>query len=69
MACEMAAEHPALTIPHPAPVHSLAFRRAVYSNPRRLDAGLTPPARLAAILSLILWAGLIVTGRLIGFDA
>lgn len=49
-------------------VHALAFRKAVYQNPKRLDAGLTPAARLAGIVSMILWAGLIVAGRLIGFD-
>jgi hypothetical protein len=50
-------------------VHALAFRNSVYRNPQPLDAGLTASARLAAVLSLMLWAGLIVTGRLIGFDA
>jgi uncharacterized protein DUF6644 len=49
-------------------VHALAFRKSVYRHPKQLDAGLTPPAKLAAILSLFLWAGLIVTGRLIGFS-
>ena len=49
-------------------VHALVFRKAVYQNPKRLDAGLTPAARLAGIVSMILWAGLIVAGRLIGFD-
>lgn len=50
-------------------VHALAFRKSVYRNPQPLDAGLSASARLAAVLSLLLWAGLIVTGRLIGFDA
>jgi hypothetical protein len=50
-------------------VHALAFRKSVYANPRHLDAHLTSQARLAAILSLTLWAGLILTGRLIAFDA
>ena len=50
-------------------VHALVFRRSVYGHPQKLDAGITPSARLAAALSLILWAGLIVTGRLIAFDA
>ena len=49
-------------------VYAVAFRKAVYENPKRLDAGLTPPAKLAAILSLILWAGLIMTDRMIGFE-
>jgi hypothetical protein len=49
-------------------VHALAFRTGVYENAKALDTGLTPRAKLAAVLSLILWAGLIVTGRLIAFD-
>lgn len=49
--------------------HALVFRKGVYENAKALDAGLTPRAKLAAALSLILWAGLIVTGRLIAFDA
>jgi hypothetical protein len=50
-------------------VHALVFRKGVYEDAKALDAGLTPRAKLAAALSLILWAGLIVTGRLIAFDA
>lgn len=50
-------------------VHALAFRNGVYENARLLDRGLTPRAKLAAVLSLILWAGLIVAGRLIAFDS
>jgi hypothetical protein len=50
-------------------VHALVFRNGVYENAKVLDAGLTPRAKLAAALSLILWAGLIVAGRLIAFDA
>jgi hypothetical protein len=50
-------------------VHALAFRTAVYENSKALDAGLTPRAKVAAVLSLILWAGLIVSSRLIAFDA
>jgi hypothetical protein len=49
-------------------VHALVFRKGVYEDAKALDAGLTPRAKLAAALSLILWAGLIVTGRLIAFD-
>jgi hypothetical protein len=49
-------------------VHALAFRAGVYRNPAKLDAGVTNQARWAAILSLLLWAGLIVSGRLIAFD-
>lgn len=50
-------------------VHALVFRNGVYENAKVLDAGLTPRGKLAAALSLILWAGLIVAGRLIAFDA
>jgi hypothetical protein len=50
-------------------LHTLAFRNGVYENSKALDRGLTPQAKLAAAMSLILWAGLIVSGRLIAFDA
>ena len=50
-------------------VHAFVFREGVYENTARLDAAVTPQARLAAALSLILWAGLIISGRLIAFDA
>jgi hypothetical protein len=50
-------------------VHALVFRRDVYANAIALDKTITARARLAAVLSLILWAGLIVSGRLIAFDA
>ena len=50
-------------------VHAFVFGEGVYRNPARLDAAVTPQARLAAALSLILWAGLIISGRLIAFDA
>jgi hypothetical protein len=50
-------------------VHALLFRAGVYENTAKLDAVVTPQAKLAAVLSLLLWAGLIVSGRLIAFDA
>ena len=50
-------------------VHALVFRRSVYAHPERLDAGVSSRAKLAAVASLALWAGLIVSGRLIAFDA
>jgi hypothetical protein len=50
-------------------VHALVFHSGVYAHPEKLDAGITPKAKLAAVLSLILWAGLILSGRLIAFDA
>jgi hypothetical protein len=49
-------------------VHALVFRNGVYGNPEQLDKGVTGRAKLAASLSLFLWAGLIVSGRLIAFD-
>jgi hypothetical protein len=50
-------------------VHAAVFRARVYRYPKKLDAALTRDAKLAGAVSLILWAGLIVTGRLIAFDA
>lgn len=50
-------------------VHALVFRAGVYRDPSRLDATVSPQAKLAAIISLLLWAGLIVSGRFIAFDA
>jgi len=50
-------------------VHALVFHRNVYGHPEKLDGAISSQAKLAAILSLILWAGLIVSGRLIAFDA
>jgi hypothetical protein len=50
-------------------VHALVFRDGVYRNPEVLDKAITSRARLAAALSLFLWAGLIVSGRLIAFDS
>ena len=49
-------------------VHALVFRPGVYRHPTKLDAGVTTQAKIAAALSLLLWAGLIISGRLIAFD-
>jgi hypothetical protein len=49
-------------------VHAWIFRSSVYGNPAKLDAGVSTQAKWAAALSLVLWAGLIVSGRLIAFD-
>jgi len=49
-------------------VHAWWFRKDVYEAPAELDASVTARAKLAAVLSLVLWAGLIVSGRLIAFD-
>lgn len=50
-------------------LHALVFRRGVYAHPEKLDAGVSSRAKLAAAVSLVLWTGLIVSGRLIAFDA
>jgi len=50
-------------------VHAMIFRRSVYANTAKLDEAITARAKWAAALSLVLWAGLIVSGRLIAFDA
>jgi hypothetical protein len=49
-------------------VHALVFRK-VYGYPEKLDGVICSRAKLAALLSFILWAGLVVTGRFIAFDA
>jgi hypothetical protein len=49
--------------------HALVFRAKVYSHPEKLDAAVSSQAKLAAWLSLILWTGLVVSGRFIAFDA
>lgn len=50
-------------------VHALVFRTGVYLDAAKLETVVTPRAKLAAAISLILWAGLIFSGRLIAFDA
>ena len=50
-------------------VHALVFRSSVYGHPEKLDEVITSRAKLAAVLSVILWVGLIVSGRLIAFDS
>jgi hypothetical protein len=50
-------------------VHAAIFRPGVYRDPEKLDSGITGQAKLAAVLSLLLWAGLIAAGRFIAFDA
>jgi hypothetical protein len=49
-------------------VHALVFRRDIYGNSLALDKHLTPKAKLAAACSMILWAGLVISGRWIAFD-
>ncbi len=50
-------------------IHSLVFRRSVYRNTAELDRAPAMPgrAKLAACLSLVLWAGLVCAGRWIGY--
>ena len=52
-------------------IHALVFRSKVYSNTAKLDAAPVIPgeAKLAASLSLLLWVGLVLSGRLIAFDS
>ena len=50
-------------------VHALVFRARVYGNTAQLDVAITAEAKVAAAVSLLLWAGLIVSGRLIAYDA
>jgi hypothetical protein len=49
-------------------VHASVFGPRVYRYPEKLDAAVTREAKVAAAVSLILWAGLILAGRLIAFD-
>ena len=49
-------------------VHAWLFHAGVYANPEELDKRLTARAKVAAVLSLVLWAGLIISGRLIAYD-
>jgi hypothetical protein len=49
-------------------VHALVFRNSVYGDAPLPKSCLPAKAKVAAIVSLILWAGLIVSGRLIAFD-
>ena len=50
-------------------VHALVFREKVYAHPEKLDAGISSQAKLAAALSLILWSGIVASGRFIAWDA
>ncbi len=49
-------------------IHALVFRRGIYQNPTKLDSGGAVRGKWAAAISLLLWAGLVVSGRLIAFD-
>jgi len=49
--------------------HALVFRKSVYHNTEELDRAPAVPshAKWAAVLSLLLWVGLVSAGRLIGY--
>ena len=50
-------------------VHAIIFKPSVYDHPERLDASPVIPtrAKVAGVLSLILWTGVVCGGRLIGY--
>jgi uncharacterized membrane protein YfcA len=50
-------------------VHAQVFRKSVYDNTEELDRAPEVPshAKWAAVLSLLLWVGLVSAGRLIGY--
>src|SRR5207253_1611121 len=50
-------------------VHALVFHRPVYLNAAQFDAAPRTPvkAKLAASISLLLWLGLVIAGRGIGY--
>ncbi len=61
--------HAKLTLLVLVGVHALVFRSSVYEKVAQFDAEGTVPgvAKFAAVLSLILWTGLIICGRGIGY--
>ncbi len=48
-------------------VNYLIFRGSIYNNTAALDRAVPSSAKLAAALSLILWAGVVCAGRGIGY--
>ena len=50
-------------------IHALVFRKSVYRNAKELDRSPAIPgrAKLAAVISLVLWIGLVSAGRWIGY--
>jgi uncharacterized protein DUF6644 len=52
-------------------IHALVFRRSVYADPIKVARPPLAPlrARLAALLSLLLWLGILCVGRGIGYVA
>jgi hypothetical protein len=53
-----------------AMVNALAFHRSAYHTVSLWDAGGIPPisAKLSGVLSIALWAGVVVTGRMIAYN-
>jgi uncharacterized membrane protein len=53
-----------------AGVNAFAFHRTTYRSVARWNTDRTPPfgARIAGVLSLALWAGVVVFGRLTAYD-
>jgi len=48
-------------------IHALVFRNSVYRNPELDRTGIPGSAKFAAVLSLVLWIGLVSAGRWIGY--
>lgn len=50
-------------------IHALVFRKSVYRNAKELDQSPVIPgrAKVAAVISLALWIGLVSAGRWIGY--
>jgi hypothetical protein len=50
-------------------VHALVFKPIVYDRPEELDKSPVIPtrAKIAAVLSLVLWVSIPICGRLIGY--
>ena len=61
--------HTKLTLLLLVAIHAKVFRGSVYAKAAEFDATGTIPgrAKLAAILSLLLWIGLVIAGRGIGY--
>ena len=53
-----------------AAVNALAFHQSEYHTVSLWDAGGAPPAnaKLSGVLSIALWAGVVVAGRLIAYN-
>lgn len=50
-------------------VHAMVFRKSVYRNPAALDDPAGPPraAKIAAVLSMMIWVGILSCGRWIAY--